>query len=387
MTFPERFPRVVNVVGGVDASAEPHDDMTAAAGRLDLRSWRWRPAARRPVAAVAGVLFAAVAALFARAAYPAGPVAYGLLGAALVIAAVGALTARLGPGPVDGAVAARGNRALAAVLLLIAGLFAVAGAWTAADAHALPGPARLAVTSAALALGLLLLGLCTPFARAGLVGAGAAAGLTALWELAALVVGGDPALLGALLAPASLVLLGLLPRLALRATGLTAIDDRRAAGSSVSRHHVADALADTHRGLVAATVLTAASAAAAGWLLTSAAPTPWTVLTTAVTAVVLLARARAFPLAVEVVAVFAAAAVLVVRLAQLWLRGTDGAGPLLLLGLAAALPLLALVLQPAPPLAQRLRRAADLVESIGVVGLLPLTVGVFGVYAHLLGGS
>ncbi|MDI3423818.1 type VII secretion integral membrane protein EccD [Streptomyces luteolus] len=377
---------MVNVVGGVGASAEPHDDMTAAAGRLDLRTWRWRPAARRPVAAAAALLLAAVTTQFARAAYPAGPVAYGLLGSALVVAAVGALAARTDRGA-PASVAGRGNRGLAAVLLVIAALFAVAGAWTAADAHALPGAARLAVTAAAVALGLLLLGLCTPFARAGLVGAGAAVALTALWELAALAVDGAPARLGALLALASLVLLGLLPRIALRATGLTAIDDRRAAGSSVSRHHVADALADTHRGLVAATVLTAASAAAAGWLLTSAAPTPWTVLATAVTAVVLLARARAFPLAVEVVAVFAAAAVLVVRLAELWLRGTDGPGPLLLLGLAAALPLLALVLQPAPPLAQRLRRAADLVESIGVVGLLPLTVGVFGVYAHLLGGS
>ncbi|MDI3408592.1 type VII secretion integral membrane protein EccD [Streptomyces cavernicola] len=399
---------MVNVVGGVDTSggapgltssgtparAQAHAPASTPepSGRLDLRTWRWRPAARRPVAAAASLLLAAVTTLFARAAYPAAPVAYGLLGAALVLAAAGALTARTGAGTgaeagAGAAVAGRGNRGLAAVLLLIAALLAAAGAWTLADAHALPGAARLAVTAVAVALGLLLLGLRTPFARAGLVGAGATAALTALWELAALAVDAEPARLGALLALASVVLLGLLPRVALRATGLTAIDDRRSAGSSVSRHHVADALADTHRGLVVATVLTAGSAAAAGWLLTSVAPTPWTVLATAVTAVVLLARARAFPLAVEVVAVFAAAAVLVVRLAVLWLRETDGPGPLLLLGLAAALPLFALVLQPAPPLAQRLRRAADLVESIGVVGLLPLTVGVFGVYAHLLGGS
>ncbi|NBE53416.1 type VII secretion integral membrane protein EccD [Streptomyces boluensis] len=389
--------------GPADTAAPPLSDQD----RLDLRTWRWRPASRRPVAAVASFLLTAVTALLARAEFPPAPVAYGLIGAALVLAAAGALAARLGntgtpntgtpststPStgtPGSGGLATvegRGNRGLATVLLLGAALLGTVGAWTVADAHTLPGAARLAVTATAVVLALLLLGLFTPFARAGVIGAGAALGLTAGWELAALLVDGDPARLGALLAVVSVVLLGLLPRIALRATGLTAIDDRRSAGSSVSRHHVADALADTHRGLVVATVLTAASAAAAGWLLTRAEPTVWTVLATAVTGVVLLARARAFPLAVEVVAVFTAAAVLVVRLAVLWLGRTDGFTPLLLLAVAAALPLLALVLQPAPPLRQRLRRAADLVESIGVVGLLPLAVGAFGAYGHLLGGS
>lgn len=340
---------------------------------------------------MASLLLTAVTALLARAEFPPAPVAYGLTGAAVILAAGGALAARLGGGAAGtGGLATaegRGNRGLATVLLLGAALLGTVGAWTVADVQVLPGAARLAVTATAVVLALLLLGLFTPFARAGVVGAGAAFGLTGLWELAALIVDADPARLGALLAVVSVVLLGLLPRAALRATGLTAIDDRRSAGSSVSRHHVADALADTHRGLVVATVATAGSAAAAGWLLAGAAPTVWTVLATAVTVLVLLTRARAFPLAVEVVAVFTAAAVLVVRLVVLWFRHTDGVAPLLLLAVAAALPLLALVVQPAEPLRQRLRRTADLVESIGVVGLLALTAGVFGIYGHLLDGS
>ncbi|MFC7305531.1 type VII secretion integral membrane protein EccD [Streptomyces monticola] len=358
---------------------------------LDLRTWRWRPASRRPVAATASLALATATALLARTAFPLDSVAYGQLVTAAVLAVAGVLAGRLGRSTSAGAgglasVPGRGNRGLATVLLLTAAVFGVLGAWTAGDAHSLSGPARLAAIAGAVAVALLLLGLFSPFGRSGLTGAVAVLALTALWELGALLVSGDPARLGALLAVVSAVLLGLLPRLALRATGLTAINDRRSAGSSVSRHQVADALADTHRGLVLATVATACSAAGAGWLLTRGEPTVWTVSATVVTAVVLLARARAFPLAAEVVAVFAAAAVLVVRLAVLWLRDTGGIGPLLFLGAAAVLPLLALVLQPPEQLRARLRRAADLAESIGVVGLFPLAVGVFGGYGQLLGG-
>jgi hypothetical protein len=216
------------------------------------------------------------------------------------------------------------------------------------------------------------------------VGAGAAAALTGLWQAVA-AVQGDPAKLGAVMAVTSVVLLGMLPRLALMASGLTGLDDRRSAGHSVSRHQVAGALAATHRGLALATVVLACSAAGAGWLLTVAAvPTYWTVLLAACTAVVLLSRARAFPLVAEVVVLFVAAGVLAVRLVVLWMQHTDGAGPLLVLCAGAVLPLLVLTVQPPEHVRVRLRRSADLVESIGVVALFPLAVGVFGIYGQLL---
>jgi hypothetical protein len=187
------------------------------------------------------------------------------------------------------------------------------------------------------------------------------------------------------MAVVSVVLLGLLPRFALMASGLTGLDDRRSSGVSVSRHEVANALAATHRGLVLATVVTAASAAAGGWLLTAAhEPTVWTVALASLTAVVLLSRARAFPLVAEVVAAFAAAAVLVVRLAVLWLDHAGGGGALVLLGAAALLPLLVLAIEPPEHIRVRLRRFADLIESLGVIGLFPLAVGVFGIYGQLL---
>ncbi|GLF93596.1 type VII secretion integral membrane protein EccD [Streptomyces yaizuensis] len=351
-----------------------HDVTDLVADDLDLRSWRWRPAARRTSAGVATVGFAVAAALLARREFALDALA-GLLGVlTLLLMAGGAVAARVGAG----------NRGLATALLLASGGLGVLTAWTAADAHDWSGPVRLAAVAGALVLTLLLLGLFSPLGRGGLLGAGAVAALTAVWEVVA-AVQDDPARLGTVLALFSVVLLGLLPRFALMASGLTALDDRRSGGTSVSRHQVANALAATHRGLALATVVTAVSAAAGGWLLTRAEdPTVWTTTLPVVVTVVLLSRARAFPLVAEVVALFAAASVLLVRLVVVWLDRTGGAGPLVVLAVAALLPLVALAVEPPEHVRVRLGRMADLVESIGMVCLFPLAVGVFGVYGQLL---
>ncbi|MFJ6512066.1 type VII secretion integral membrane protein EccD [Streptomyces sp. NPDC091406] len=352
-----------------------HDVTDQVADTLDLQAWRWRPAARRVAAGASTVAFAVVAALLARREFPLDTLAGALAAVTAVLLAGGALCARIGAG----------NRGLATALLFVSGGLGVLTAWTAADAYDWSGPARLAAVAAAVTLALMLLGLFSPLGRGGLIGAGATAVIAAVWEAVA-ALESDPARLGAVMAVFSVVLLGILPRLALMASGLTALDDRRSGGVSVSRHDVANALAATHRGLALATVVTAASATAAGWLLTlSARPTVWTVLLPSVVAVVLLSRARAFPLVAEVVALFAAAAVLVVRLVMLWMeQPSGGAGPVAVLGVAALLPLLALSVEPPEHVRVRLRRTADLVESIGMVGLFPLAIGVFGMYGQLL---
>ncbi|MEU0162129.1 type VII secretion integral membrane protein EccD [Streptomyces sp. NPDC006261] len=352
-----------------------HDVTDQVADTLDLQAWRWRPAARRVAAGASTVAFSVIAALLARREFPLDTLAGALAAVTAVLLVGGALCARIGAG----------NRGLATALLFVSGGLGVLTAWTAADAYDWSGPARLAAVAAAVALALLLLGLFSPLGRGGLIGAGATAAVTAVWQAVA-AVESDPARLGAVMAVFSVVLLGLLPRIALMASGLTALDDRRSGGASVSRHDVANALAATHRGLALATVVTAVSATSAGWLLTlSARPTVWTVLLPSVVAVVLLSRARAFPLVAEVVALFAAAAVLVVRLVMQWMeQASGGSGPVILLGVAALLPLLALSVEPPEHVRVRLRRTADLVESIGMVGLFPLAVGVFGMYGQLL---
>lgn len=351
-----------------------HDVTDVVADDLDLQVWRWRPAARRVSAGVATVAFAVVAALLARREFALDALAATLAGVTVVLMAAGSLIARLG----------QGNRGLATALLLASGGLGVLTAWTAADAYDWSGTARLAGVAGALVLVLLLLGHFSPLGRGGLVGAGAVGALTVVWEAVAALQDDLPRL-GAVMAVFSVILLGLLPRLALMTSGLTALDDRRSGGVSVSRHQVGNALAAAHRGLALATTVTAVSAAAGGWLLTQAAiPTVWTTALPALVALVLLSRARAFPLVAEVVALLAAAGVLVVRLVMVWIQHSGGAGPLAVLCVAALLPLLVLATQPPEHVQVRLRRMGDLVESIGVVGLFPLAVGVFGVYGQLL---
>ncbi|MBL1095178.1 type VII secretion integral membrane protein EccD [Streptomyces coffeae] len=351
-----------------------HDVTDLVADDLDLQTWRWRPAARRISAGVATVVFAVLAALLARREVALDALATALTLVALVLAAAGAAAAKLG----------RGNRGLATALLITSGGLGVLAAWTAADAHDWSGTARLAAVAGAVVLTLVLLGYFSPLGRGGLVGAAATTALAIAW-LAVAAVQDNTARLGAVMAVFSVILLGLLPRLALMASGLTALDDRRSAGTSVSRHQVGNALAATHRGLALATMVTAASAAAGAWLLTVAdEPTVWTMTLSSVVALVLLSRARAFPLIAEVVTLIAAAAVLVVRLVVVWMGHTGGTGPLAVLCAAAVLPLLVLAVQPPEHVRVRLRRVADLTESIGVVGLFPLAVGVFGVYGQLL---
>lgn len=351
-----------------------HDVTDQVADDLDLRAWRWRPAARRASSGVATVVFAVAAALLARREFALESVTTALAAVTVVFLVAGALVSKIGDG----------NRGLATALLLASGGLGLLAAWTAADAYGWSGPARLAGVVAALVLTLVLLAYFSPLGRGALLGAGATAFITLVWEAVA-AVQDRPDRLGAVMAVFSVVLLGVLPRLALMASGLTGLDDRRSAGASVSRHQVANALAATHRGLALITVATVVSAAAGGWLLTaSGQPTVWTVALTALTAVVLLSQARAFPLVAEVVALFSGAALLVVRLAVEWVDHAGGAGALVLLCVAGVLPLLVLAVQPPEHVQVRLRRIGDLIESLGVIGLFPLAVGVFGIYGQLL---
>ncbi|MCC3777630.1 type VII secretion integral membrane protein EccD [Streptomyces sp. UNOB3_S3] len=378
-----------------DAPSAPvvHDVTDELAENLDVRAWRWRPEARRWTASLATIALAVTAGVLARASLGPASVAGGLAVAAALVAALGAVASRIAARGAQGARGAGGTqsprgddtgRGLGTTLMLTGGALGTLAAWTAADAHSWSGPARLAAVAAALAATLALLGLCSRLGRGGLIGAGAVVVTAGVWEAVA-AAQHDPARLGAVMAVVSVVALGLLPRLALMAAGLTGLDDRRSGGASVSRHEVETALAATHRGLVLATVTVAVSAAAGG-LLAVTAPSWWTVLLTSVLMVVLLSRSRAFPLVAEVVALLAAALVLLVRLVTLWIDHVPGTpyGPLAALCAVAVVPLAVLAVRLPEHVGVRLRRAVDLVEAVGVIALFPLAVGVFGVYARLL---
>ncbi|MFF1543948.1 type VII secretion integral membrane protein EccD [Streptomyces sp. NPDC058291] len=371
---------VLRLVRAEDAPPAPvvHDVSDEVAEGLGHRSGQWGPVARRITAGVACVGWAVVAALFARAQYDRSVVA-------------GALLAAAGAAGVAGAVLGRLRRQAPAVTLLCAGgALGVLGAWSLVDVLGgeSAGALRLAGVAAVSALVLVLLGLFTPLGRGGVVGAAAVA-LTAVgWEAAVAVQSGagtaeQQARVGAVLGVVCVVALGVLPRLALMASGLSGLDDRRAGGVSVSRYQVSAALAAAHRGLVLATITVAGSAAAAA-VLAVRSVSAWTVSLAAVVAVVLALRARAFPLIAEVVALLAAAAGVAVRLLTVWAERSSTAAPLAVLVVLAVLPLAVLAVQPAEHVRVRLRRFGDLLESVGVVTLLPLLVGVFGVYGRLL---
>ncbi|WP_039641380.1 hypothetical protein [Streptomyces sp. 769] len=353
--------------GRTAAPTAPAAAPTGPAGPQD--SPRWDDRCRTRTAVTASVLLAAVAGIAAGTWYGAGAALW--LGGTAVLAAGGgaALTA------------APARRAAGTALLLIGGTLGIVAAWQAAPG----GAARLAATGLVAAVALALLGLRTGLGRGGLTGAATLALTVGTWELLLSLT--DPVRTG--VAPPlgfSLPPLGALPWLALRAAGLTGLDDRHAGTTTVGRHRAAAALAAAHRGLAPATVALAASAGAAG-VLAAGAPGLWTVLTALLLAVVLFSRARAYPLAVEVVALLAAGTAVCVRLVLLC--ATDGGAPALALAalcLLVALPVAALAVRLPEPLRNRLRRWLDLAESVSMVALIPVGLGAFGLYGLLLGG-
>ncbi|MFC0597325.1 type VII secretion integral membrane protein EccD [Streptomyces palmae] len=365
---------VLRLVREEDTPAAPvvHDVTDEVADDLESRAWRWGALARQWTAGAASVGLAVSAAVLARHDRGAAEVAWPMLGVAVLLSTLGALAARLR------------SRDLGITLIFAGGALGAVGAWTLADAHGWAGPARLAGVCGAVFVALVLLGLFSPVGRGGIVGAGALAGTLGAWELA-FVLQEDAGRVGAALAAVSVVALGVLPRTALTAAGLTSLDDRRSGGASVSRHEVGAALAATHRGLALATMVIAASTMAAGWCALTM-PSWWTVLLAAVLVLVLLSRSRAYPLVVEVLALLAGAVVLLVRLVVLWTEeGGGGAyGPVTALAVAAALPLGVLTVRPPEHMRVRLRRLADTVEAVAVLALFPLVVGAFGVYGRLL---
>ncbi|MFI7399164.1 type VII secretion integral membrane protein EccD [Streptomyces sp. NPDC049541] len=365
--------------GDAPSASVVHDVRDEAAEDPGARVWRWGPESRRVVAGSAAVGWAGAGAVLARSAYDASAVA----GVLLLVAAVAAVV---------GALVGRGERhgGVAGTLICSAGVLGVVGASALSDDHHWSGALYAGALAAVSAVTLVLLGLSTRLGRSGLVGAGAVAVTVLGWEgVVALQSGaetaGQQAHVGAVLAVVSVVALGVLPRLALRAGGLSGLDDRRTGEVSVSRYQASAALAAAHRGLVLATVTVAVSATVgAVWALR--APGVWTVLLAVVTAVVVALRGRAFPLVAEVVVLLVGAAVVAVRLSAVWVERSGAAGPaLVVLAAPAVLTLATLVVRPAEQVRMRLRRAGDLLESAGVIALLPLLIGVFGVYERLLG--
>lgn len=248
-------------------------------------------------------------------------------------------------------------------------------------------PAITGLLVAALSiLNLLGIGAVSERPRALFAGAATLGAATAIWVAAALI-SGSPSGTAALAGIASILLLGLLPKLALSVSGLATLDDQRAKGDTLRRTDALSAVHAAHRSLSLGTVIAAASIALALALLgTDTSTQVWTLpLLLALTLATFL-RARSFPLALERVALYVASSVGLAAMAVGALRFLADSPWLVGVGalLVAVVALLVLTLQPADHTAARFRLLANRTESIAILASIPLAAGMFGIFAQLL---
>ena len=276
-----------------------------------------------------------------------------------------------------------GNKVVAIPLVTITTLVlsVTVGFW-AADAGWETG---LVVTSTALCLSFGPLF----FAAAGLAGGGVVAGATAVLFVAVWMVGVGSGLavdrVGALAALLAVLLLGLLPRLALALSGLSGLDDKRAAGQEIMRGDVRSALNAAHLGLALATVPIAVSSAVAGVMLVRDGA-GWAIGLALVLALLLASRSRLYPLVSEVAVLFAASFTVVAGCVLIAaVKGQGGAFIALgLLVLVVMFCAFGLSFAPAEHVRARLTQLLDYLEVGAIIVTVPLALGVFGVYTDLL---
>ncbi|MFN2494736.1 MAG: type VII secretion integral membrane protein EccD [Pseudonocardiaceae bacterium] len=346
-----------------------HDVSDEVADDLARRRGRWDGSARRWTATLTVTAAAVLTAWLASTAVP--PVVLVAVGMVLLLA--GSAVARAGQRPVGVAILLAGaGFAMTAVPFWNPGWATVAWAmWMALWAFVLAGA-------------VLALGVGTGHERAGVLGASSLLVLLAGWTGPA-ALGLSTERVATIMAVASVAALGVLPWLALIISGLTRLDDRQAADAPVTRVAAHAAVDAAHRGLAVACVATAGSGALAGWLLARHG-SGWTIALACLVAVAMLLRLRAYPLTVEVAGLIASSLTVVVGLTMRWVQ----ADPAMWVGAAAvmlgvaAVGLTVLGYQPQPHIRARARQWGDRLEGLAVVALVPVAVGVFGVYSQLL---
>ena len=358
---------ILRIVGLTDAPPAPVvlDVAEETAADLDGRSGRWGPGPRRWLATGMTAVTVLAALLVAGPSLGARRLTVSIVVTAVLLVA-GSVLGRMGR-------SALGTTAIWAGTA--AGIAAIASWETGLTA-------RLGAVALLLSLTALGLGLGTSLGRAGVVGGGLGLVLLAGW---AVIVHTLPPLPGAgVAAVVSAALLGLLPRIAATGAGLTRLDDLRAAEQPVRRRDVRQALRATHHGLTIATVAVAASATAAGvW---SARGGTWPTLLAVLLAVVIAVRIRSFPLVAQVLTLVAAVTAVTASLLIDWLTAVPAARSLIvLLLIAVAVVALLVSIRPADPeWSARIRVITDRLELLAVVAMVPVLVGVFGVYPRLL---
>ncbi|WP_375425311.1 EsaB/YukD family protein [uncultured Friedmanniella sp.] len=217
--------------------------------------------------------------------------------------------------------------------------------------------------------------------RAAAAGAALGAVLGALpLVLVALGTEREPAV--ALTAVAASVVCGLLPWYALSSSGLSGLDDQVLAGRPSRRSSALRTVGDAYHSLSWSAVAVAGVLGVTSALLL-AGRDRWTLALGLAVTVLTALRTRVFPLVLQQVplALAAASATAVGLLSRRGLGPSQVAGALAVL---AVVVVVAVGVRPAAHQRARLRRWGDVAEGVAVVSLLPLLLGVFGVYHDLV---
>ncbi len=244
------------------------------------------------------------------------------------------------------------------------------------------GLGRLGLVALVLALSGVLVTVVTRHTRPGMLGIGVLAVLGGGWA-ALQAAGATPAEAGATVAVVGLLVLGLLPQVAVLVSGLARLDDRVVEGRVLPVGRAEAVLDSAHRTLLWGAVAAAAVIGAGG--AATAEGGVGGVLLSVVVGVVVLLRARTFPLILARTACLVAGAVV---LGAVLLRWLDAGGFPVAVGsvllVVAVLALGTLAVEPPEHVRARGRVLADRLEALLVLATLPLLVGLYGVYDSLL---
>ena len=186
----------------------------------------------------------------------------------------------------------------------------------------------------------------------------------------------------AVTAAVAVVVCGVLPRLALAASGLTGLDDQVVEGHPRRRDDVSLTVNEAYRLLSWVTFAVAIPIAVTSAVLL-ASKDLWTVTVGLAVIIVSALRTRAFPLAVQQVALWFA--VLVGLLAGV-LGQSRLSEPLVAVILIAIAVLVVIMVLARPAAHQRafLRRVGNAFEAVVLIALIPLLLGMFGIFSDLL---
>jgi type VII secretion integral membrane protein EccD len=352
----------------VDEAPPPPEvaDITQlAGGTVDARADRWRPEWAVLAAAVMTLM---IGRLVGQQLLALRADRLWVLGAAVALAATAAALARRGGHGAGWTITALAIGLLGApVESFVRGQLAgtATGAWLGACAALVAAVALVGYRDRGIALG----------------GASAAA-LVALWT--ALRLGGmAPVDATGIVGLAGAIGLGLLPGVAMTASGLTRLDDRVIEGGTISRPDALEALAATHRGLNWACVAFGAGTGAAGFVLASSR-NGWAIGLAAAIGIVATLQTRVLPLAPQRLALFGAATATVAGLA---VSGFVLAPAVTLGGLIvlAAVVIAAVGVRLSGNVRARLARLGNVAELVAVLASVPLLLGLLGVFDDLLG--